>query len=1137
MEVKRVWGVSIAELERALREAEPAALLVPGRILRRVIKQDAGIPGAGLRVPHRKTYVVDSERLLALADADELYLDPNRYLPRQVLLIVRPEAEKLAAMTRSRALVKYWRLLFHARIDAALKNAVAEGRFPPIEIRRRIQRIGQDRFAEISIVLKSDEWLLPPEDDRTVYLEFIALYYELKFFAPRLISDYFPSLDVEAIDEVLAADIEAAKLYEQTRLDGAPEPSEASPIEDEESLSPRKFDLQAIHPRKQSERLYCKLMDRADRARSRGNDVRSAMLRTKAALAIGPKLAVPTRAEGRADLTRLAHRLQEALGLDEAETAQWAEALADLLSNAIRALWTPEARLLYDVQKVCIDHERDVYTLDLVSWAISLGRRPIRRQLPAQREVLMSKHLHAAAGRLRTARLPPDRRRRLSHLLNSAVHHSERKLRDTLRPRIAEALDDVELRPTNVPEIVARRKLIEELLDSIVDHGFLTIGEVRDAVARNNLKIRDVTVARGLLGDQILEADGRLAVLLDGVYRRAEVYLRLPQVLSAFAFGTAKGRFLTRYVFVPFGGAFLAIEFLRHISHSVQHYLVRTTVDHTVSNGSLLLQITQVLVLGVFLLGLLHRPAFRETVKTFLWRVWRGARAVVIDLPAKALEWPPLRRFIDSNTFKLIKRFVVKPLFFTVLLLGAMRLLTQHPGHWGSRATIFVAINLLLNSRIGRNVDELVTDWAVRGWHQLRIRVFAAIFRFIVDTFSQLLEGLERLLYAVDEWLRFRSGDLRIATATKAVLGVVWFFVAYVIRFCVTLLIEPQINPIKHFPVVTVSHKIILPFSPVLARVLESQLGFGTVKANTIAGAIIVCIPGIFGFLVWELKENWRVFAANRPETLRPVMVGRKGETMVRLLRSGFHSGTVPKLLTRLRRADRKAYATGEWTAPRKFRDKLLHVRQEVHNFVDRELIAILELSGQWRHGQLGISRVHLGLSQVTVELVNHAEAERRGHESAEDVMQLEFTDLAGWMVARATTPAWLLRATPEQAQSFATALAGLYKLSGVDLVAEQVRSALGPVDGGYRVIDVGLQLWPIADRDVQAIYSLRQERPLIVPVGDREAVARLHPVERQQLMFSVTEITWAKWVATWQQYAVASTSSSQDLREEATTG
>ena len=91
------------------------------------------------------------------------------------------------------------------------------------------------------------------------------------------------------------------------------------------------------------------------------------------------------------------------------------------------------------------------------------------------------------------------------------------------------------------------------------------------------------------------------------------------------------------------------------------------------------------------------------------------------------------------------------------------------------------------------------------------MRVFASLFRWIADTFHQLLEGLERFLYSVDEWLRFRSGENRATVVSKAVLGLMWAMVSYVVRICVNLLIEPQLNPIKHFPVVTVSHKILLP--------------------------------------------------------------------------------------------------------------------------------------------------------------------------------------------------------------------------------------------------------------------------------------------------------------------------------------
>src|SRR5208282_370442 len=137
-------------------------------------------------------------------------------------------------------------------------------------------------------------------------------------------------------------------------------------------------------------------------------------------------------------------------------------------------------------------------------------------------------------------------------------------------------------------------------------------------------------------------------------------------------------------------------------------------------------------------------------------------------------------------------------------------------------------------------------------------------------------------------------------------LTVVWFAVTYVIRFAINLLIEPQINPIKHFPVVTVSHKVCLPMIPVLGDLLMQQFGMARTRAFGLATGIITGIPGIFGFAAWELKENWRLYRANRPDNLGPQGIGSHGETMLRLLRPGFHSGTVPKLYRKLRRAERR---------------------------------------------------------------------------------------------------------------------------------------------------------------------------------------------------------------------------------------
>ena len=106
------------------------------------------------------------------------------------------------------------------------------------------------------------------------------------------------------------------------------------------------------------------------------------------------------------------------------------------------------------------------------------------------------------------------------------------------------------------------------------------------------------------------------------------------------------------------------------------------------------------------------------------------------------------------------------------------------------------------------------------------------------------------------------------------------------------------------------------------------------------AAVIIWCIPGIFGFLAWELRENWRLYAANRANRLRRVIIGSHGESMLRLLRPGFHSGTIPKRFAKLRRAERKAREKGDWKAARKHLEVLHHVQRDVRRFVEREFAA-----------------------------------------------------------------------------------------------------------------------------------------------------------------------------------------------------
>jgi hypothetical protein len=683
------------------------------------------------------------------------------------------------------------------------------------------------------------------------------------------------------------------------------------------------------------------------------------------------------------------------------------------------------------LQKVCVDHEREIYTVDLVEWAGSWGQRPIRRGLPSQREVLMSKHLRSATRRLAVVRLSDGQREQLSGLLCDAVTRAEQRLRQRLRPRITAALDDVALVPVNRPEKVARQKLIEELLDRVVERGFLTMGDLRDGLSRNNLKLPDSANPRAFLqGDQLLQADRRLSRTLDGVYRRGEFYLRWMQRLSSLAFGTKTGRFLTRYAAVPFGGAYLVLRFADHVVEKTSHTNLHLSAA------------LNVLALGLLFLGLIYVDGFRHS----LWWVLKSSFLAATNTVRRAAHWvvdsPIVERVLKSRAYRLALRFVVKPLIFTAMLRPVLPLESQNRSTSALAAgSVFLGMNVLLNSRLGRNVEELLTDWIVVSWQRFGLRILKSLFWLVVDLFKFLVQSIERLLYTVDEWLRFRSGETRLSFSCKAILGVLWFFVAYVIRFCVNLLIEPQVNPIKHFPVVTVSHKLLWPFVGTLTHWLAVPMqvtmekGLAYTVAGAVAGITIFVIPGIFGFLVWELRENWRLYAANRPKELEAVPIGRHGETMARLLRPGFHSGTLPKLFARLRRAERRARLRDDWSLVRKHLQSLVRVEHSIRQFVDRELVALLGESRRWNRVLLRVGEVRLATNRVVAELSSP--------EWPAGGLGLVFELRSGLLVAHRVGEDWSLVLWPEEQKPWETALLGLLKSAGAEDVSRRLRQSL----------------------------------------------------------------------------------------------
>ena len=228
-------GFRVDELERIVREADPAAVLLPDRLMRRAIRGDRGLAAVGLRVPHRDCYAMDGCAAVRVLGRTRLGLGPLDKPPRAFLLIARPSGDALARLPRGDALTLAWRRLFHARIHVAM----ADRAITPAGLDARIGRLGTVQFEEIREVLRQEGRLIPPRDDRSTFEEFAAYFLELRHFAASLLRDIFPATrDLDRVVELLGEDVDAEAILASTRPDGAPSPASRRDDDDRDEPAP-----------------------------------------------------------------------------------------------------------------------------------------------------------------------------------------------------------------------------------------------------------------------------------------------------------------------------------------------------------------------------------------------------------------------------------------------------------------------------------------------------------------------------------------------------------------------------------------------------------------------------------------------------------------------------------------------------------------------------------------------------------------------------------------------------------------------------------------------------------------------------------------------------------------------------------
>ena len=1088
--------------------AAVGAVLVEERVLRRVIKAHRRVRAVGLQVPHEHCYALARGELERFVERGEVGVELAA-LPERVVL-VRGDRDALAegrpeerspgrsaerpeerSEEQSEERSRLWRAIFHGRVHQAFDELLGGKALTPAAIRERVHRIGQAEFDEIRSVLRQEDLLLPPIDEASTYIEFVALYLELRHFAPDAVARTFPAVfDTAQLDATIALDLDAEALLAAARPPGAPEaPVIERPAEE---LAPAEESLGRAVP---------SAARAARRARKKGNHARAAILAARGGDLI----------DARADLHELVLLLGRALG--GVRTDGWVDALLPLVQWAAtrrRLRFGAGARLMHDLAAACTVAEREDKVVDAVEWALSRGKRPIVRPLPATREVRIAQHVRAAVGKLAACGLGGEARDRLAATLHAVARLADDQVRAVLRPKLEAALHEVGLEPRSLPERVAEKTLIDELLDRAVGVGRLTLGDLRDALSRNDLKLPDLTLADLRRGDPLLRADAILAGSLDGVYRRGESYLRGLQKLSSVLFGTGPGRLLTRYALLPLLGAFAVLQGLQHMVGPLMHKLAGHEPE-IYSRASLLGG-------AAFLFLLLHVPPFRRGVARVGRGLWSGVRLVVLDGLVAVLLHPVTQAILRSR----FVRWVVKPGLPAVLAVWLVGSLWR--SEWGDRgnwrgwaigAAVYVVVAAALNSRLGRSAEEIGMDYVVRSTRHVTGRLVPALIKYVLALFVGLVELFERALYRVDEWLRFRSGQSVIAVLVKGVFGAIWFLVSYVLRLSVNLFIEPTVNPIKHFPVVTVAAKLILPFTkPMIEGIggAASRL-VGPVVGNSFAAFAVIMVPGLAGFLVWELKENWRLYRATRAEALRPRPIGHHGETMARFLKPGFHSGTIPKLFTKLRRA---AWKQDERAVSR-HKEGLHHVEEAVGLFVERQLIAMLDEVPAFaaREGRgVTLSHVEIGSNRVQVTLA----CPGAGPEPATIRFELQ----SGWLVAGIPARGWIDVLGGEPRRIFEVALAGFYKLAAVDVVREQLERALlsrpGAAAPPYDIADEGLVVWPARGFEIEIVYDLHGTLAPMVRGADHGG--EVIDLAGRHAVFGREPLYGSVWATTWQQIA-----------------
>lgn len=837
-----------------------------------------------------------------------------------------------------------------------------------------------------------------------------------------------------------------------------------------------------------------------------------------------------------------------------------------------RRLSNTQRWLLQDLQSAYIDPNREYFRFNLWPWLVTMGRKPIRIALPAVALLKKIKLLKLIMKRLYQLQVREKDLLHFKEAIGYAYHRTDEELREKLGPEINEALmkagikprivwvpgEDAEILPlSSTPtsakdfaqglqqETIAFGKIREEVLDQLVIKGRTQFTDLRDIVSRNHLKMDDLTGPLEFIsGDQLLRLDRYTGAAIDGAHRTAEVYMRWIHRFNSLLFGWAAGRWISKYLLLPFVGGFVIFETICHMGgalgkwnglHNLLDPIYRFYVwERHLDYWQQLLgqsadfpdKLVWVALFGFTILFFLYSKLGHDVWHKIVHGITKAFKLLLIETPQTLWYLPPVQFLYKLRLWALLNTFVLRPAIYALPVALPLWLFTDldEDMDLGYMALIAIVIaNLIIHNPIGRQVVDTLEDAVIDTIMRFNTMVLLRLFQFIMDIFKNMVIFLEDMLYSVDDFLRFRKGDFLIMQIIKAVIGKIWYLITYVFRFTLNLIVEPQVNPIKHFPIVTISHKLILPFSIIITKASRDMakplLGDWPLLMDLWLTLVFMFvqfgIPGICGFIAWELKSNWKLYRRSASKVLKPAIVTSHGEDILHMLRPGFHSGTIPKLFERIRKATTYGMKSGDWQGLRRLLLQKQHVCEEVHRFAERAFKA--EFTNSIRMARqvsnIDIGEIEIALHKIIIPV--SIDMQQEGKFS----FQIHYQYKSHILFA-CVRPPMLQKIADEMETYLGFALLVFWKKSGVQMSKEMadayLRNSIN-LEKRYEISyhmekrNLFMMLTPRQSFKVAARVSYNMETADIQP----EILQPLFgqnldkPAQRDRLMLQYVELSW----------------------------